>query len=164
MGLFSSKIAGIIIGGSTVGLVGIGLTFTGSPILDGATKDVKDFGDRLVQFYENEGTFKEKINSLRANANHEIGLANASIANLEGENADLQKQKADLEAQKVALNNKIKLNNQMSDLSKQIAALETKLNTETANHQATKDQLVSKQQNMMQRLKSLLQLTIQLKT
>ncbi|MBT2618463.1 MULTISPECIES: hypothetical protein [unclassified Bacillus (in: firmicutes)] len=49
MGLFSSEIAGIIIGGSTVGLVGLGLTFTGSPILDGATKDVKDFEDRLVQ-------------------------------------------------------------------------------------------------------------------
>ncbi|MBT2718748.1 hypothetical protein [Bacillus sp. ISL-57] len=45
----SSEIAGIIIGGSTVGLVGLGLTFTGSPILDGATKDVKDFEDRLVQ-------------------------------------------------------------------------------------------------------------------
>ena len=62
MGLFTSKIAGVIIAGSTVGLVGLGLTFTGSPILDDATKDVKDFGDRLVQFYENEGTFKEKIN------------------------------------------------------------------------------------------------------
>jgi hypothetical protein len=39
MGLFTSKIAGVIIAGSTVGLVGLGLTFTGSPILDDATKE-----------------------------------------------------------------------------------------------------------------------------
>lgn len=138
MGLFTSKIAGAVILSGSVTLGGLGLLYTGTDVLDGAKDSVKDFGNRLVQFEQNEGSLLEKIKNLKADANGKIGTANASIA-------DLQSQKEVLLAQKGELTETVKdLNAQIVTLDAEILDLKNKLATETANHQATKDQLAIK--------------------
>lgn len=134
MGYFSSKIGATLLVG-TVSLGSLGLYFTGSETLQDATKYVKDAGNRLVQFENNEEALLNKIGTVKEDANIVIDGKNVSIKSLEGDVTRLQGTISDLEGQKGQLEKDIE------GLSAQIVTLQSSLDKETADHEATQGQL-----------------------
>lgn len=136
MGLFASKIGiGVLAGSFSLGAAG--LLFSGSETLQNASNFVKDAGNRLVQFEDNENSLLNKISLVKTDANSKIDTANGIIAENKKAITDLKSQIDTLKTEKTALEEQVK------NLQAEIATLQADLeksNSDLASTRAALDE------------------------